>query len=375
MIGAYPTRGGFEVRRNETPLRRVSQITGKVSWVARAAGDDGKRRSHGTYEKAGPCKQPRPDGECCAQHRIWWSYETDTTVNPEVLTVGGYFETWLQDHPRTKRTEDNYRSCVLSVLDVQIDGRAFKDWPMDDLKRKHLIRIVDVLLREHGRAAAGAQVVMSRLSIMFENAIDDGKLDANPATGVRIRANDPRVQKPKRGVTVASWDEMHAFAKAAGEYEPMIRVLSDCGLRLGEMLALECKHVRGDVLVVEQNAWHGVISAGTKQCDRREVPIPAGLLALLLAVKRDRIGLLFVGPSGVWQENHFYRAVWRPAVKASGLALRPHDLRHGWVSHLRKAGVDPADLARMAGHTVMTATHTYTHSTGTSFEDARSAVG
>lgn len=375
MIGAHRNRqGGLEVRRNEKPLRRKNP-SGEIVWIARATGEDGKRRAHGTYRKCGPCKQPRQDGECCAQHRIWWAYEADRTVNPDVLTVGGYFETWLADHPRNPRTEANYRSCVQGVLDIQVDGRAFRDWPMDGLRRKHLNRIVDVLLRDRGRAAAGVRVVMSRLSVMFENAIDDGRLEDNPAAGVRLRSNDPRVRKPRRGVTVASWAEMHALARAAGEREAMIRVLSDCGLRLGEMLGLECRHVRGEVLVVEQSAWHGIITPGTKQSERREVPVPPSLGAMLEPLKKNRIGLLFVGPSGVWQENHFYRAVWRPAVKASGLALRPHDLRHSYVSLMRAAGVDPADLAAWTGHTTMTATSVYTHSTGASFEAARAAVG
>jgi hypothetical protein len=39
------------------------------------------------------------------------------------------------------------------------------------------------------------------------------------------------------------------------------------------------------------------------------------------------------------------------------------------------AGVDPADLADMAGHTVETATRKYTHGLGRSYDAMREAVG
>jgi integrase len=39
----------------------------------------------------------------------------------------------------------------------------------------------------------------------------------------------------------------------------------------------------------------------------------------------------------------------------------PHDCRHSWVTHLRAAGIDDADLAAVAGHAVDTKLGTYTH--------------
>jgi hypothetical protein len=42
---------------------------------------------------------------------------------------------------------------------------------------------------------------------------------------------------------------------------------------------------------------------------------------------------------------------------------------------MRAAGVDAADLADVAGHTVETATARYTHGLGRSFEAIKEAVG
>ena len=66
---------------------------------------------------------------------------------------------------------------------------------------------------------------------------------------------------------------------------------------------------------------------------------------------------------------------WDPAQLASGLDIRPHEMRHSYVSHLRAAGVDPADLAQITGQTVETATSVYTKPLGQSMEAIRKALG
>lgn len=362
------------MRRDERPLRRVNP-GGAVRFVARYTSSDGKRRVAGTFEKKGPCKAPARG--CCAQHAIWAAYEVEMlgeAKRPD--TVGSYFEGWLRAHPRPARTEAGYAGRIRAVLDVKLDGIPFRHWPLAKLRRKQIAGLVDVMLREHGRAASGTRAVVSVLSTMFEDAITDDVMDDNPALGVRISDKDPRVRKPRRKRILASWEEMHNFARAAGEYEAMVRVLSDCGLRLGEMLALERCHDCRDTLLVENNAWHGRPSEGTKQGDSRTVPIPPGLRAVLDAYATPLRGPLFPAPNGrVWHERSFYRVVWYPAQERSGLMLHPHDMRHSWVSHLRAAGADPADLALAAGQTVATATSIYTHSTGGTFDLMRRAVG
>jgi integrase len=86
--------------------------------------------------------------------------------------------------------------------------------------------------------------------------------------------------------------------------------------------------------------------------------------------------LLFPAARGrVWQQRTFYASVWRPACRAAGVEATPHELRHSYVSLMRAAGVDPADLAAATGHTVTTAAAVYLHSVGASWDAMRAAVG
>jgi site-specific recombinase XerD len=78
--------------------------------------------------------------------------------------------------------------------------------------------------------------------------------------------------------------------------------------------------------------------------------------------------LLFTTPTGrMWRERNFYRDLWKPTQQASGLDIRPHECRHSYVTHLRAAGINDADLAEIAGHRVETMLARYTHPVGKSF--------
>jgi integrase len=368
--------------RRESPMRRINP-SGRTVWIARATGPDG-RKSRGTYTRRGPCKTPRDDGDCCAQHRIDWFYGTLAGTAPWTITVGDYLETWLDHHPRPERTAESYLSKARSVMDVPVRGVPFRDLELDGLRRSHVLTVLDHMLRVQGRAARGASSVLAVLSAMAEDAIGDDVAGANPFKGVAVRRTDPRVRKAPRAIRRLDWSEMHRIAALSGPHEPMLRVLSDCGLRLGEMLGLTRADWRRDVLVVEQVAWNGRLVRGTKTTHGsssaelgRVVPVPPALQEMLRAMpKRIDSPMLFPSPrGGVWHAQNFRRRVWDPAVALAGVACTPHDFRHSWVSNLRAAGVDPADLADAAGHTVLTATAHYTHGVGASFETIRGAVG
>lgn len=85
--------------------------------------------------------------------------------------------------------------------------------------------------------------------------------------------------------------------------------------------------------------------------------------------------LLFTTPTGrMWRERNFYRDLWKPTQKATGLDIRPHECRHSYVTHLRAAGINDADLAEVAGHRVETMLARYTHPTLKSGEAIRAAI-
>lgn len=362
--------------RREAPIRRRNP-SGEVVWLARYTGRDGKRRvakpswnrGKGTFRRKGE-----------AQRAIDEAYG----LSDKPDTLGEYFATWTERHPRSERTNATNEHRISRVAEVEIEGVALKDWPMCELRRRHALVVVDHMLRTEGRATTGAVGILRSLSAMAEDAITDEVCDLNPFKGIRIRASDPRAKKKPRPIRVFSFEEMHRFAKAAGRYEAMVRVFTDTGMRLGEVLPLRREDFDGETLKVRRTAHEGTIFQGTKtdhgEPDAgRVVPVPATLAWMLEAqiqVNGPDRDLLFATPSGrMWRERNFYRDVWKPTQEASGLDIRPHECRHSYVTRMRAAGINDADLAAIVGHRVETMLARYAHAVGESFGAVRTVVG
>ena len=262
--------------RRERPMPRINPSGEKV-WVARATDRDGKRHYRGTF------KLKRD-----AQDAIDAAYEGWENAPAARDTVGEYAADWTDRHPRSERTNCDRNSKLRQVLDVKIEERPLRDWPFNELRRSHARGLVDHLLRHQGRAAAGASAILRVLSSMAEDAIDDRCARANPFKGLRLRAGDPRVRKPARETRIWTMDDMHNFATAAGiRNEPMIRMLSDCGVRVGEMLALRraLQDLKNGVFRVKGTAWNGAVFESSREKNHdREGPIPPSTLALLRAM-------------------------------------------------------------------------------------------
>ena len=136
---------------------------------------------------------------------------------------------------------------------------------------------------------------------------------------------------------------------------------------------------RIESLQVRRTAHEGQILKGTKtdhgEPDAgRVVPVPATLAWMLEAqinLNGPDCELIFTTPR---------RRLWRAHLLPRPLEARPgslrprhppHKCRHSYVTHLRAASVNDADLAEIAGHRVETMLARYTHAVGESFPDVR----
>jgi integrase len=358
-------------RRHETPIKRVNP-SGKTVWMARYTDRHGNRKKAGTY-----------DLKRDAQAAIDAAYDRENTQPTRTDTLGGYAAQWDSVHPRSKRTNTENTWRIGVVLKIEVEGVELRHWPLNDIRRRHALAVQAKLL-EDGRSAEGATGILRALSAMTNDAIDDELCDTNPWLRLGVQLNDPRVTKQPRAKRMWTLEQMHAFAAAAGSYEPMVRVLADCGLRLGELPALTRADLRPGWLHVTRTAHEGTVQAGTKTTHRkreeeqgRDVPIPPTLEAMLRAMPpRIDTPLLFPTPTGkVWRERNFRRDVWAPAGKAAGIDPRPQEFRASWESIMRAEGVDQADLAKYAGHSIQTANSRYVQALDRSADQVRKVIG
>lgn len=382
--------------------------SGKTVWVARAVNPNGETMYPGTFALRGPCVQ-RGRTDCCAQHAtdaMYDAWDAGAPARPE--TVGAYASTWTKLHPRSERTNATNQHRIERVLDVEIEGMPLRGYRFDEIRRRHALALVDHLLGE-GRARTGVKGILTVLSAMAGDAIDDEIAEVNVFKGVKIRGNDPRIQKLSRRVRIFTREELLAFVAAAGaparlrggstrseepkraggpEYDPMamalVRTFRDTGMRLQEVLPLRRADLdrRKGVFHVQRTAHEGKIEIGTKRDKMRNleepegriVPCPKGLLEVIDATpRRIDTPLLFPTPSGqMWRQRNFYRDIWYPTQRAAGIDPRPHELRHSWLSYLMgKPGVNFPDLADMGGNDLQTMIEHYAHATNRSLDEVR----
>jgi integrase len=320
--------------------------------------------------------------------------------------LGEYFLTWLDRHPRSSRTNETDANRIASVLGVEIDGRPLAEWEFDELRRRHALELLSHLLEVGGRAARGAKGILSAYSAMAEDAIGDEAATHNAFAGVRVCATDPRVKKPPRRTRIWTFQQMLAFARggraevraatrrpeaksesargtrrarfySACDYEAMILTPGFTGLRLGEVFALRDEDYDGRTFHLSHTAHEGVLIPSSEQKNHeRSVPVPRTLVELISRREPTDSEFLFPTATGrLWRAQNFYRDVWTPAKLVTGLDPTPHELRHSYVSNLRAAGIDDADLASVAGQRVETMVSVYTHALQRSHEAIREVIG
>lgn len=220
--------------------------------LPRSRHGQGAHRQTGMEWSEGHVRSPEKDAQRAIDEAV------SARMPERASTVEAYVEDrWLRMHPRSERTTKNYGGRVRNVWDLKLDGLELRNWDLRELKRHQMNDLVHLMLTEQGRAPGGARGVLRALSCMFEDAISDDLCETNPALRVKVREDDPRRRKDARTIRVWSWQEMHHVASSASyrpkrrtgrpkaeirrapEYEGMLRVIADCGPRIGEVFAIQ----------------------------------------------------------------------------------------------------------------------------------------
>lgn len=424
-------------QRREAPVRRVNP-GGKVVWRARPRDARGNRHERGTYRTKGPCGV-RGSATCCAQHAIDAFYEEQDAGRLRRDTLGAYAEDWTARHPRSERTNATNDFRLGRVLDIVVEDRELRAWPLVDLRRRHTADLIGALF-ERGYGVEYVRGIVSVLSAMAENAIDDEIMPGNPFKGAKLRANDPRAQTEPRELRIWSVEEMHGFASCAPSPTDVasIRMLADCGFRLGEHLALRrvLQDLKTGAFKVQGTAWKGKVTPTTREKNHDRVgPIPPGCLSLLRSLP-PRIDVPWLWPSpgnahtrkpriawpahadlaaeletssyvavarrlgvsdnalrnhmrrhapgaelapatggGLWWAENWRRDVWGPTCERAGIDPTPKEFRASLNTHLLNQGINRADVADMLGHSEDVNAERYTRALRRSGDAIREAIG
>ena len=347
-------------------------------WLARYTAPDGRVLQAGRFER-------KRD----AQKAISEATRRAPQIGAAPLLIE-FFEEWPERFPRHPRTQQTNRERIRRYILPYLPRRG--RFQITELRRASLRHVQGELLKS-GLAKETIDGAFSAFSAMLRDAVDIELLDANPAHGIRVRPNDPRLNpartpKDRRAVPP---DEVGAFIAAVpNRHRAVCWATFLIGVRPGELFALaraDLDRQRQMIYVHQTVNRYGKLEPGLKTThhvrDRerrgRWTLFPPSLIAMVETVPANIDGRLFPSPRGrYWAHRNFYRNVWEPAKAASGTDFTLYDARHTFSSRLLAAGIPLVEVSAWMGHSlraggeqVNTTARTYAHATG---EYTRAAV-
>jgi integrase len=235
-----------------------------------------------------------------------------------------------------------------------------------------------------------ANRVLSLLSKMFSLAIEWGFRESNPAKGV------PRFQDDKREIWLKV-EQLEKLKRALDKYPDQnvadaMRLLILTGARAGEVLS-----ATWDQFDLERAVWTKP-SHHTKQKKIEHVPLSAAAIDVLFRMIPDsEISVIsekrYLFPGRWTGARVTLRRPWIQVLKAAGLttaekiqgkrrilirhrpAVRVHDLRHTFASHLVSSGQSLHIVGKLLGHTQPQTTSRYAHLQDSALRDAANKFG
>lgn len=291
---------------------------------------------------------------------------------PAAQTLGEWSGTWWQTYvepiaaPNTSRRYLYQLRQFGDLLDVSVS----------DLRASLIQGAVAKLAQRVTPAVVHSTVGVWRQCL--EAAVDDGLIDRNPAR----RLNLPKMQRRPPPRYLTSDEAIRILDRARGHrYEAAFALLVGCGLRIGEVLGLEWRHVDlagARAYIVRQwtgGQWRELPKAGPPRWIRLPPPVvralirhrnaqPPGCTLVLQSPKRRKR----TGEIQPLSDDAIAAALRALAVELEIPTLTPHAGRRGIVTTLLDQGISPATAADVVGHSNTATTLRYAQATDTGAE-------
>jgi integrase len=283
---------------------------------------------------------------------------------PPLPTFGDYTECWLgtyaQIHCR-ETTADNYRRLLRHHVLPLIGATQF-----DRVTRENIKAIIAAMVRK-GLSKSTIANTMAPVREMFNHAIDDGVLVANPAA--RLGRFLRPIKDRRADVNPLTGEEVSRLLDAAQQhaswYYPVLLCAVRTGMRMGELLGLQWGDLdfRGRFLEVRRAIVRGDV-VPTKSGKMRRVDMSQHLTDTLqaLGVQRKEQTLqrgwgdvpewVFVNDAGrPLDPNNLRKRIFHRCLEKAGLRrVRFHDLRHTFASLLIARNESPKKIQALLGH-------------------------
>jgi integrase len=200
------------------------------------------------------------------------------------------------------------------------------DVPVDQLGPR-LIRRYRTLLLERGASNNRANAIITILSAALTSAVEDGIIDINPCRGINRL---PHQKKAIRGLTPLEVEAIR-YAMPEPRDKIIISLIAYAGMRPAEVCGLQWKHIREDLIIVQQSIQDAKIGP-TKTRKTRTIRILPTLQSDLDDYGRgpDNSFIVTGSKGGPLNFNIWEQRVFRKYVTDEDIT--PYVLRHTFAS-------------------------------------------
>jgi integrase len=373
---------------------------GKVRHTGYYRDPTGATRSAGTFTRVKDALAAADEQETLVAKGTWVDPDVPVVVVDQP-TLRWYVENkWWRNRHLELTTQATYEQMLRLYLLPR-----FGDQLLVNIVRSDIQAWLTTLKENHGlKPYYVAQCYKLLQTILAAkkgaSAIRDGYLTHNPCAGVDLDTIPPRQ------VTILTPTQSDAVIAAMDPwYQPIPLLVSDTGLRWGEILGLQprditfpttprsarsLQQVDVNTLTVRRVITEpGKKITGTtspfavKEYPKTVHPRTIGIGTHVIAMLKDLIEARGIEPDGflfLTQEGHHisrsvYNKTWRAALDTVGLTgIRPYDLRASNISWMHAGGADLPTIMARAGHTRIDTTRRYTTALPDSDQRAQAAL-
>ncbi|MFC6091529.1 tyrosine-type recombinase/integrase [Saccharothrix lopnurensis] len=298
-----------------------------------------------------------------------------TFVDPTLgdLPLREWVPTWREAHDVSPTTQAKYDSHLRNHILPK-----FGDTPLKEISRMTVKGWIKTLRRSLAERTVGDVVTL--LSMLLGDAVDEGLIGANPCRRLRVDTGD-HDERPH----ASPWQVRTIAQRCSPATAVLVVTAAYTGLRWGELAGLRRHRVdltRGTITVDPKDGAlqevNGRLELGPPKtkASARTVHLPPFLVELLKthhAEQNERLREhVFTGADGaLLRRTNFRRRTWLPIVGGDtrrGWApvlpgLHFHDLRHTHKTWLIEDGVPEVLQHKRLGHRMPGIRGTYSHVT------------
>ena len=271
-----------------------------------------------------------------------------------------YFAEWIESY--AGRTARGFSETTRPEYRRPIEQHALPRWGTWRLAEVEPgdVRELFGAMRNAGGSTSAVKKLRAALSAMFATAVEDGLVRSNPIQGVRVPAGDQADDQGAKAKALTRAELAIFLAASPSEWRLFFEFLAHTGLRISEAIGLTWAHLdlgESPRVRVREQVYKGKRRRLKSNAGRRDVPLSAGMTALLLAHRRDAYGgedsPVFASTAGTeLVASNVWRRVLKPTRDAAALPwVTFHTFRHTCASLLFEAGRDVKQVQEWLGHT------------------------